>query len=194
MRGLATAFVLTGLLAGCASGDRGPAPAASGAKDRATATSGFTRAPKPSIVSAGRHLECVPYARRVSGIEIYGNAWTWWRQAGSRYRRDTKPAVGSVLAMKRTKKIRGGHISVVTATLSPREILVTHANWLNRGRIHHDVPVRDVSRNNDWSKVRVWYTPGNTWGSHVYSVHGFIHPKRVKRTPVPRPRPAVVRS
>lgn len=194
MRGLATALLLTALLAGCAGDGRPPTPVVAGGADRSTATSGFTRAPKPSIVSAGRHLECVPYARRVSGIEIYGNAWTWWRQAGNRYRRDTTPAVGSVLALKRTKRIRGGHISVVTATLSSREILVTHANWLNRGRIHHDVPVLDVSRNNDWSKIRVWYTPGNTWGSHVYSAHGFIHPKQVKQKPLPRPRPKVIRS
>jgi hypothetical protein len=30
------------------------------------------------------YLQCVPYARQVSGIQIYGDAWTWWDQAAGR--------------------------------------------------------------------------------------------------------------
>ena len=30
------------------------------------------------------YLQCVPYARQVSGIQIYGDAWTWWDQAEGR--------------------------------------------------------------------------------------------------------------
>ena len=29
----------------------------------------------------GTGLECVPFARAMSGIRIFGNAWTWWTQA-----------------------------------------------------------------------------------------------------------------
>ena len=31
------------------------------------------------------YLQCVPYARQVSGIRIYGDAHTWWDQAEGRY-------------------------------------------------------------------------------------------------------------
>ena len=35
--------------------------------------------------------ECVPFARAASGIQIYGDAWTWWDQADGRYKRGTSP-------------------------------------------------------------------------------------------------------
>ena len=54
------------------------------------------------IVAPAKPLQCVPYARRVSGIAIRGDAWTWWRTAERRYRKGSRPAVGSVLALKRT--------------------------------------------------------------------------------------------
>ena len=31
------------------------------------------------------YLQCVPYARDVTGIDIYGDAHTWWQQAAGRY-------------------------------------------------------------------------------------------------------------
>jgi hypothetical protein len=65
---------------------------------------------------------------------------------------------------------------VVTEIVNDREIVARHANWLNKGRIHIDTPIRDVSRNNDWSAVRVWYTPGRVFGKHDYPVSGFILP------------------
>src|SRR5688572_24210456 len=43
-------------------------------------------------------LQCVPYARAQSGIDIRGNALTWWDQAAGRYRRGAEPQVGAVLA------------------------------------------------------------------------------------------------
>ena len=48
------------------------------------------------------------------------------------------------------------HIAVVTRINGPRDIIVDHANWLNRGRIHLGTPVRDMSKNNDWSAARVF--------------------------------------
>jgi surface antigen len=142
-------------------------------------TSVFAR-PSTRIVKPPRPLQCVPYARKVSGIDIRGDAWTWWRSAKGHYRTGRQPKVGSVLAFKRTKRLRLGHLSVVTAILNSREILVDQANWLNRGQIQISTPVRDVSKNNDWSAVRVWYIPGDTYGSRTYTTRGFIYPERLK--------------
>ena len=90
------------------------------------------------------------------------------------------PAVGSILVLKRTSRLRYGHVAVVSQVLNSREILLDHANWLNRGQIHKDLPVRDVSSNNDWSAVRVWYAPGNTLGKRMYPAYGFIHPLQAR--------------
>ena len=75
----------------------------------------------------------------------------------------------------RTWHLRLGHVAVVTKILNNREIVVEHANWLNRGEIHQSTPERDVSKANDWSAVRVWYTPGNQYVARTYPAHGFIH-------------------
>ena len=77
--------------------------------------------------------------------------------------------------LKRKGRSRG-HLAVVTRIVSDREIVASHANWLNRGRIHVDTPIRDVSPKNDWSAVRVWYTPGKVLGKSVYPAYGFIYP------------------
>ena len=98
-------------------------------------------------------------------------------------RRGGKPAVGSVLVWKRTARLRLGHLAVVTALVDNRTVLVDHANWLNRGRIHRNTPVVDVSPKNDWSAVRVWYTPGNTLGARSYATRGFIYPDRLAVVP-----------
>lgn len=77
----------------------------------------------------------------------------------------------------KTATNRYGHLAVVTGIVNNREIIVNHANWLNKGRIHLDTPVRDVSARNDWSTVKFWYTPGNVLGKSSYPVSGFIYPK-----------------
>lgn len=125
--------------------------------------------------TAQAKLQCVPYARDASNIKIRGNAWTWWGQAAKKYRRGSRPAAGAVMVMSKTRRLRYGHVAVVRAVLSSREILVDHANWLNRGRIHRNSRVKDVSRNNDWSIVKVWYGPGNVWGRRSYPIYGFIY-------------------
>ena len=130
------------------------------------------------IQVAAKRLQCVPFARDLSGIDIRGNAWTWWTSAKGSYRQSKSPSIGSVLVMSRTQRLRLGHLAVVTERVNDREIVVRHANWLNQGRIHLDTPVRDVSPNNDWSAVRVWYTPGQTYGGNTYAVSGFILPER----------------
>ncbi len=127
------------------------------------------------IVPTAKPLQCVPYARSVSDISIRGDAWTWWQASAGQYSRSSVPAVGSILVLKRTKNLTRGHVAVVKRLLGRREILVDHANWLNKGQIHKNALVRDVSSRNDWSAVRVWYTPGNTLGKSTYVAYGFIH-------------------
>ncbi len=129
---------------------------------------------QPRIVNASYSLQCVPYAREQSGIQIRGDAWTWWGQAEGRYQRGRQPEVGSLLVLRRQGRSRG-HLAVVTEIVDSRTIVVRHANWLNRGRIHLDTPVRDVSGGNDWSAVRVWYTPGGVYGASTYPAYGFIY-------------------
>lgn len=69
-----------------------------------------------------------------------------------------------------------GHVAAVAAVLSPREILVDHANWVPY-RITTNQPVVNVSRANDWSEVRVWYPPVGGFGNSVYRVYGFVLPR-----------------
>jgi surface antigen len=130
---------------------------------------------RPKIVTPRRPLQCVPYARMVSGIALRGDASTWWESAAGRFRRGQEPAPGAVLVIKGNSKTPHGHVGVVTKVINEREILIDHANWLNNQKIHLATPVIDVSPNNDWSAVRVWYTPGARYGANVYPTDGFIY-------------------
>ena len=132
--------------------------------------------PRPAIVKGSRPLQCVPYARKLSKIALRGNAWTWWQKAEGRYERGAVPRPGAVLVLSKTRRLSLGHLAYVAEVRNSREIVVHQANWLNRGQIHRYTPVRDVSENNDWSVVRVWYTPGRTFGSRHYPAYGFIYP------------------
>ena len=120
-------------------------------------------------------LSCVPYAREVSGIDLHGDACDWWSEAAGDYPRTHRPHVGAVLVFKSHGPMYMGHVAVVTNIESRREILVTQANWLP-GRIEDDVPVEDVSRRNNWSRVRVWYAPAHEMGITTYPTYGFILP------------------
>jgi surface antigen len=121
-------------------------------------------------------LSCVPYARVTSGIELSGDAWQWWDEAAGRYPRSQNPEPGAVLVFKPHGSMRSGHLAVVTRLASPREIDVTQSNWLPH-RIETDQPVIDVSENNDWTAVRVWYEPVHAMGRTVYPTYGFILPQ-----------------
>ena len=126
------------------------------------------------IRDAGKRLECVVYARDLSGIEIRGDAGTWWNAALGRYDRGRRPEPGAVLAFRPTATSTG-HLAVVTRIVGPRLVVASHANWLNRGRIHESTPIEDVSARGDWSSVRVWYIPGRVWGRSRYATAGFIY-------------------
>lgn len=138
--------------------------------------------PTPKIVRSGARIQCVPYARANSGVDIKGDAKSWWTLAAGRYDREKTPAVGSVIVMRGYNGADRGHVAVVRAVLSDRAIVVDHANWLNEGEVTLNVPVKDVSKNGDWSEVRVWHIPGATWGKRVYGARGFIRPEKVDLT------------
>jgi surface antigen len=128
-----------------------------------------------SIETPEQPLQCVPYARARSGIDLHGDAASWWGLAEGRYARSSTPSIGSVLVLTGYGPGRG-HLAVVTAIDSSRQIRVDHANWLSDGRIYRDDPVVDISPDNDWSEVRVWDARDNVLGSHTYIVRGFIGP------------------
>lgn len=121
-----------------------------------------------------KRLYCVEYARLRSGFAIFGDAKLWWSRAKDLYDRFTRPAVDAVMVFSGSKRIRRGHVAFVTAIISPREIIVDHANWQNHGEIDRNMPVLDVSAGNDWSTVRVWDVNSNRWGARIYKISGFI--------------------
>lgn len=128
--------------------------------------------------AAQARLQCVPFAREVSGIQIRGNAETWWGQAAGRYERSQTPAEGSVLAMPGTRRNPMGHVAMVSKIVGDREILITHANWSRPGMIERNVRAIDVSEAGDWSRVRVWHAGSGQLGITAYPASGFIHPSK----------------
>ena len=141
-----------------------------------------------------RAIECVPYARAISGIAIRGDAWTWWKNAGASYERGAAPRGGAVLVFQRSGGMVRGHVAVVREVKGPREVVIDHANWAARrgqkGRVDTGVRVRDVSAKNDWTKVRVWYRPADDFGSKVYPTYGFVYAKDSGRSARPAVREA----
>ena len=131
----------------------------------------------PSADAQG--LQCAQFARLFTGIQIFGNAATWWGQAMGRYARGFTPESGSVLVFRASGIMRDGHVAVVSHVLTDRIIQVTHANWSviggHRGQVEKDVTVVDVSPDGDWSQVKVWYDPSQNLGNTVYPTYGFIY-------------------
>lgn len=129
--------------------------------------------------AAQGYLQCVPFARAESGIDIRGNAKTWWAQAASDYARGKEPREGAVMAFAGTRGMPMGHVAVVKKVVSDREIRIDHANWSpingRRGQIERNVRVVDVSDAGDWSMVRVWYAPIGDLGLRANPVQGFIY-------------------
>lgn len=136
----------------------------------------------PTGAMADIYWQCVPFARMISGIQIYGDARTWWGQARGKYETGGAPKAGSVLCFKPHGKMRLGHVAVVSQVVTDRVIQITHANWSRingtRGQVEKDVTVIDVSANGDWSEVKVWYDPVGDLGGTTYPVWGFIYPDR----------------
>jgi hypothetical protein len=130
--------------------------------------------PAPTVEHSAQRLFCAQYARIRSGFPVFGDAKNWWERAKNLYDRVTTPVADAVMVFSTTKRLKKGHVAVVTDIVSPREVRVDQANWLNHGEIDHSTPVLDVSPDNDWSQVRVWDVRSNQFGAHVYPLNGFI--------------------
>lgn len=130
-------------------------------------------------------LQCAPFARMFSGIQLFGAAAAWWNQAAGKYLRGNAPQVGAVLSFKAVGSMRSGHVATVTQVISERVIKITHANWSiingRRGQVERDVTVVDASPQGDWSQVKVWFAPIGKVGNKAYPVNGFIY-KTAKAT------------
>jgi len=123
-------------------------------------------------------LQCVPYARIVSGVDIHGDALNWWDQADGRFKRGHKPKKGAVLAFRANGPMALGHVAVVSRVLDGRRVLIRHANWSVPGSIEEDVLAIDVSDEGDWSQVRVWHSPTGQMGARTNPTYGFIYPAK----------------
>lgn len=146
--------------------------------------------------SSDEYLQCVPYARQVTGINIRGDAHTWWGQAEGRYARGKSPRVGAVMAFRPHGNSKLGHVAAVSRIIDSRTVLISHANWSpingRRGQIENNVRAIDVSPDNDWSEVRVWYAPIQGLGASHWPLEGFIYNQKPGRE-TRLVQPAVIR-
>jgi surface antigen len=133
-------------------------------------------APTTGGALADTYWQCVPFARLISGIQLFGDAYTWWDKAAGKYPRGALPEPGAVMVLNNYAGADRAHVAVVRRVMGPREIRVDHANWLDDGSIYINNPVEDVSGDNDWSVVRVYNLKTGGWGSRLYPVQGFIAP------------------
>jgi surface antigen len=130
-------------------------------------------------------LQCVPYARALTGIDIRGDAHSWWNSAAGLYERGNRPRVGAIMSFRPHGAMRLGHIAAVRKIIDKRTVLISHANWSTingvRGHIENDVMVVDASDDNDWSRVKVWYSPNNALGTTEWPLNGFIYPAKTHK-------------
>jgi surface antigen len=131
----------------------------------------------PNVAAASHHpgITCAPFARELSGVTLYGDAYTWWASAAGRYGRSAQPEVGAVLVLRRSSRLPSGHVAVVSRVLAARQVLLIQANWVSE-ELTEDQLAIDVSPGNDWTEVRMWWPPTNTLGGHAYTAYGFILP------------------
>jgi surface antigen len=131
------------------------------------------------------YRQCVPFAREASGIQLYGDALSWWDQAEGRYARGRSPQVGAVMSFRPYRAMTLGHVAMVSKVIDERTVLLRHANWSpidgRRGNVEMDVRAVDVSPDNDWSAVRVWYAPIGDLGTTHWPVNGFIYKRKPRK-------------
>lgn len=134
--------------------------------------------------------QCVPYARRESGINLRGDAWTWWNAAAGKYQRGNRPEPGAMLVLAKTSRLRSGHLAVVKEIVGPRKINVTHTNWgddfMSRRIVYESMLAEDVSTTNDWTQIRFWNREHDVLGS-PYLAKGFIYNRPESRVFVGEP-------
>ncbi|MDR3438819.1 CHAP domain-containing protein [Telmatospirillum sp.] len=129
-------------------------------------------------------LNCVQFVQRATTLGLHGDAYQWWDAANGQYTRGRQPKTGAVIVFSKSGILPHGHVAVVRNQRDKRTIIVDHANWSpingHRGQVEKAVKIVDVSKSNDWSRVRVWYHPTSDIGQTVYPVKGFVY------APVPR--------
>jgi len=128
----------------------------------------------PRIEVADHAYNCVAYVRERTAFAIKGDAGQWWDHAEGYYDRAPAPAANAVMVFAATRSMRKGHVALVTKLVSDRQIVVDHANWMRDGKLYLNMPVMDVSPDNDWSEVRVWNARDGQWGARVYPIKGFV--------------------
>ena len=140
------------------------------------------------------YRQCVPFARQSSGIQLYGDALTWWDQAAGRYARGREPRIGAIMSFRPYHAMTLGHVAMVSKVIDSHTVLLRHANWSpidgRRGQIEMDVRAVDVSPDNDWSEVRVWYAPIGDLGTTHWPVNGFIYNRKPRKGEDPFLAPA----
>ena len=133
---------------------------------------------KMRVARYGGGLQCVPFARNASGIEVSGNAHTWWDNAAGTYARGHVPERGSVLSFRANHSMPLGHVAVVSQMINARTLEIDHANWAGpggrTGSIARGVSGVDVSDSNNWTAVRVALGQSGDYGS-IYPANGFIY-------------------
>ena len=136
------------------------------------------------------YRQCVPFAREASGIQLFGDALTWWDQAEGHYARGHEPKIGAVMSFRPHGPMTLGHVAMVSRVIDDRTVLLRHANWSpidgRRGNVELDVRAVDVSPDNDWSEVRVWYAPIGDLGTTRWPVNGFIYKHKPGKNDVER--------
>jgi len=140
-------------------------------------------------ISHAEMVNCVQFVKKASTVTLHGNAYQWWDAANGVYGRGNAPSPGAVMVFSKTRHLPFGHVALVEKQLDDRTLLIDHANWSRiggrRGHVERSVRVVDVSDNNDWSKVRVWYASLSGVGDTIYNLRGFVYPK----APQARSRP-----
>ncbi len=138
----------------------------------------FQRTSYHASTHASSHvIQCVPFARAASGIDLRGDALTWWDKAAGVYARGSRPEPGSVLAFRANRAMRLGHVAVVKKVINSREIEIDQAHW-GQNRVSRNIAVIDVSPANDWTAVRVALDNQGKFGS-IYPTHGFIYDRQI---------------
>ena len=83
------------------------------------------------------------------------------------------------MAFRSSRGMSHGHVAVVRRVISPREVLIDHANWagpgIRRGSVMQNVSVVDVSDRNDWTAVRVQVGHDASSFGRTYATYGFIY-------------------
>jgi CHAP domain-containing protein len=132
-----------------------------------------------SSISDALAINCVQYVRESTDFGLRGDAWHWWDSAAGVYNRGHAPRKGAVLVFERTKKMRRGHVAVVSRVVDYRTVLIDHANWASlpkdKGHVDRGVLATDCSGRDDWSAVCVWNKKARAFGS-PHPTNGFIYP------------------